>query len=410
MTEVGSVFQQGPVVLVSFDDDYATRFIAELEQACPTIHVSPLQRTLVGSIQSLRPSILVFDLQAIKTEDRTIFEVMSSVHAEFTQCRIIALGRQNNSSQVISAMKAGACDFLDRDASSEEIRDAIALQLINVRAEQTDRAGKVIALISGRENEGENEIAVNLAASVAQKHAQGEVLLLDLTLEDSLLEIEFNVEVSYSVRDALDELLKLDKPVLMEVLAKHETGLRLLPLTTHRGRDGEISPQELATLLGALRNFFSIIMIKGGCLRDKYCQQYLIPLCDRVLVICPQTIGAMRAAREMVPENNANSEIRMKFGLVVSKHETDIELSAHEVGKRFNIPLIGMIPAAWTLLANSHNLGVPLVISAPSSRYARAIRKLTDDLLRGLYDGEASSTTARPGLAGWFGAIIRRAS
>lgn len=410
MTDISSVFQQGPVILVSFDDDYASRFVSELEPACPTIHVSPLQRTLIGSIKSLRPSILVFDLQAIKTEDRTIFEIMSSIHAEFPLCRIMALGRQNNSSQVISAMKSGACDFLDRDASLQEKRDAIALQLLNVRAEQSDRAGKVIAIISGRENEGENEIAANLAASVAQKHAKGEVLLLDLTLEDSLLEIEFNVEVTYSVRDALDELLKLDKPVLMEVLAKHETGLCLLPLTTHKGRDGEISPQELATLISALRNFFSIIMIKGGCLRDKYCQQYLIPLCDRVLVICPQIIGAMRAAREIVPDNKANSEQRMKFGLVVSKHEQDIELSAHEVGKRFNIPLVGTVPAAWALLANSHNLGVPLVISSPSCRYSRAIKKLTDDLLKGLTASEVLPTTSRAGFADWIGAILHKAS
>ena len=409
MTEVCTVFQQGPVILVSFDDEYAAHFISELEQACPTVHVSPLQRTLKGSIESFQPSIMVFDLQALKTEDRTIFEIMSSMHDEFPQVRIIALGRQTVPSQVISAMKAGACDFLDREASPQEIRDAIALQLRNVRTLQADRAGRVIALISGRENEGENEIAANLAASIAKKYPKGEVLLLDLTLEDSLLEIEFNVEVTYSVRDAIDELLRLDKPVLMEVLAKHDSGLCLLPLTTRNGRDGEISPQELATLLGALRNFFSFIIINGGCLRDKYCQQYLIPLCDRVLLVCPQTIGAIRAAREIVPDKAANSDQRTKFGLIVSKYEPDVELSPQQIAARFDLPLAGTVPAAWVLLANSHNLGVPLVLSSPANRYARAIRKLADELVTGLCPHEAPSVGMAGGLADWIGALLRKA-
>jgi pilus assembly protein CpaE len=407
MTEAGPVLRQSPVVLVSFDDSYAARFTSDLEQACPTVHVSPLQKTLVGSIQSLRPSILAFDLQNLKTEDRSIFEIMSSIHAEFPQCRIIALGRHNASSQILSAMKAGACDFLDRDASPQEIRDAIALQLQTARMVEADRAGKVIALISGRENEGENDIAANLAASIAQRHEPGEVLFLDLTLEESLLEIDFNVEVTYSVRDAIDELLKLDKPVLMEVLAKHKTGLCLLPLTTHKGRDGEVSPQELATLLSALRNFFSIIVIKGSCLRDKYCQQYLVPLCDRVLIVCPQIIGAMRAARELVPAGE-NPELRTKFELVVSKYDPSIELTPQEVGRRFNISLAGTVPAAWDLLANSHNLGVPLVISAPSSRYARAIKKLAGDLLNRLNANESPARITRPRLTDWFGALLHK--
>ena len=172
----------------------------------------------------MQPSIIIFDLQTIKTEDHTIFEIMASMNEAFPHARKIGLGHQNMPSQIISAMKAGACDFLDRDATPQEIRDTMAWQLSQVRNVHGQRAGQVVALVSGRENEGENEIASNLAAYLASGRTKGDVLLLDLTLEESQLEIEFNVEVTYSVRDAIDELLRLDKDALMEVLAKHSSG------------------------------------------------------------------------------------------------------------------------------------------------------------------------------------------
>ena len=405
-----NVSQQHPVVIVSFDDDYAARFAREVENLCPTVHVSPLLRTLEASIESLQPSIIAFDLQTVKTEEHTIFDIMASINDAFPRARKIALGRQNMTSQVISAMKAGACDFLDREASAQEIRGSIGWQLTQVRNGPGGRTGRVIAVMSGRENEGENELAANLAACIAATKSSGDVLLLDLTLEESQLEIEFNVEVTYSVRDALEELLRLDKPVLMEVLAKHTGGLCLLPLTTRNSKDGEISPQQLATLLSALRNFFPIIVIKAGCLRDKYCQQYLLPLCDRVLLVCPQTIGSIRAAREIVPARTENEEQHAKFGLVVSRYDSDIELRPAQIAGRIAIPLIGTVPTAWLQIANSHNLGTPLVLSSPNCRYARAIRGLAKEMSSELIVDEApAKTTAIHPVFGWWRNLMREA-
>ncbi len=404
------VSQQHPVVIVSFEDEYAARFIRDLEGICPTVHVSPLLRTLQASIESLQPSIIVFDLQTIKTENHTIFEIMSSMNEAFPYVRKIALGHINMPTQVIAAMKAGACDFLDREASAQELRDTISDQLTQIRVAPGERAGHVIAIVSARENEGETELVPNLAAYIATATGKGEVLLLDLTLEESQLEIQFNVEITYSVRDALDELLRLDKAMLMEVVAKHACGVCLLPLTTRKSKDGDVSAQQLATLLSALRNFFSIIVINGGCMRDKHTKQYLMPLCDRLFVVCPQTIGSVRAACGIVSAETSGKEEGAKFRLIVTKYEADIELGSGQIAFRMGIPLAGNIPPAWVQLANSHNLGIPLVVVAPSSRYSRAIHALGDQILIDLLPHGASKSSLNARVSGWWGNLRRAAA
>jgi pilus assembly protein CpaE len=410
MTQRASI-QQHPIVIVSFDDEYAARFTRDLPNTFPAIHVSPLLRSLRASMESLQPSIAVFDLQTIKTEDHSIFEIMASLNEAFPHVRKIALGNQNVSTQVIAAMKAGACDFLDRGASAQEVHEAIVRLMGQARIARDDHAGRVLALVSARENEGTNEIAANLAAHIASSRPVGDVLLLDLTLEDSQLEIAFNVEITYSVRDAVDELLRLDKPALMEVLAKHSSGLCLLPLTTRSHHDDEISPQELTTLLTALRNLFSIVVVSGDCLRDRHCRPYLLPLCDKLMFVCSQMIGSIRLVRDILADYDDSSEDRKKLGLVVSKHDPDIELTAAQIAARVGIPLTATIPTAWVALANSHNRGVPLVLSAPATRYGRAIRAIAEQLL-----SEADSTESAAAGAGatplfqWLGGLMRTAT
>jgi len=370
-----------PLIFVSFDDAYAARFMRELEGIYPAIHMSPLMRTLQSSMESLQPPIAIFDLQTIKTEEHSIFEIMEKIHIQFPTIRKIALGYQTVPAQVISAMKAGACDFLDREASPQEIKDAVVRQLQQARSTQGQRQGHVIALVSGRENDGENQIAVNLGAHLARAKESGEVLLLDLNLDSSGMEIDLDLEVTYSVRDAIKELLRLDKANLMEVLPQHESGLFLLSLPTAKEHDDEVSPQELATLLSTLRSFFSIIIISAGCLRSKYCQPFLMPLCDQILLVVSQLIGTVKIAREIFHDDILRDNRATSFGLVITRYDADITLTPDQISARLGLPLLGVIPRAWAALANGHNSGVPPVLSAPRSPYSRAIYALGTKLL-----------------------------
>ena len=396
------------IMFVSFDDGYAAALVRGLEGLCPAVHAVPLLRTLKMSIDSLQPAVIIFDLQTIKTEEHSIFDVMASVTDAFPNIRKIAVGHQALPSQVVSAMKAGANDFVDRQASPDEIREAVIRQLRQIRLAPSERPGCVLALVSARENEGVSDMAANLAAHIATSGMSGDVLLLDLNLEPSLLEVEFDVEITYSVRDALDELLRLDKSALHDVVVRHSSGLYLLPLTT-KNRDGEeISPQDLATLIGMLRNYFSVMVIKAGCLRDRYCQSYLVPLFDKIVVVCPQLIGSVRDARALIADELREGEHESKFALAVSQHDANILLTPEQIGARIGFPLIATVPCARVALTNSHNEGVPLVLTSSGGRYVRAIQNLASQLLADQAHPDGSQALTPTGrVFEWMGKVRR---
>lgn len=390
MTKLRASGPSRSAVVVSFDDDYAARFVAELEPVCPIVHVSPLMRTVQATVESLRPSVVVFDIQTIKTEAQSILEIMEAIGLAHPGIRKVALGYEDDPAQLMAAMKAGACDFLDRSASPQVVRETIITQMHHSDYAHGARKGSVIALVGGRDGEGTAEIAANLAAHISEASETGEVLLLDLNLDNSHYEIDFDVEITYSVRDAVDELLRLDEALLTDLLPQHRCGLYILPLATKNRQDEAISPQELATLLSVLRAFFSIIVVNAGCLRHKSCQPYLVPLCDQLIIVCSQRIGSAKVASTLIQSEIVPPDAQMGLGLVVSHYDPEVSLTPEQICRRLGLRLVGKIPYAHAALSNCHNVGTPLVMHARHSRYARAIRKLAEELVPELPRSEGS--------------------
>jgi pilus assembly protein CpaE len=217
--------------------------------------------------------------------------------------------------------------------------------------------------------------------------------LLDLNLDGSAMEIDLDLEVTYSVRDAIKELFRLERSVLMDVLPKHKCGLSLLALVSGAGETDEVSPQELATLLSTLRSIFPVIVVNAGCLRASYSHPYLVPLCDHVLIVTSQLMRSVKASRDLFENDLIYEKSETKFSLVISRYDAEIALSPEQIGARLALPILGIIPRAWVLLANGHNAGIPPAISAPRSPYARAIHALADKLMSGT-DSDAAEVKA----------------
>jgi pilus assembly protein CpaE len=370
-----------PALIVSFDDKLAVRFSSAVESACTLMHVSPAKRSLESAVKSLNPAVAIFDLHSVKTSDTNIFDLMEEMSELAPDVRKIAIGYQSVTAQVIAAMKAGACDFVDRESNAQEIMDAVLPHLRQSRPRNRPADGaNLIGVVAARQNEGEAAIVSNLAIAIAAAQPNKRVLLVDLGLEASELEISFDVEITYTVRDAVDDVSQQDEPMLDRVLARHKSGVYLLPLATQQHSEDEISSQDLAVVVGTLRRCFDTIVVNAGCLRQKSCQPLLLPLFDRVLIVVSQEIGSVRAARECFAAAGAEPD-SSRFELIVADFDDEIDLSPSLLAKHAGFEVMATLPASHTLLANSHNAGNPLSYSQPRCRYARAITELASRLI-----------------------------
>jgi DNA-binding NarL/FixJ family response regulator len=76
----------------------------------------------LGMYRALRPDVMLLDLRLPGTSG---FEVLTRVRREFADARVVVLSNYQGSEDVYRAVRSGAAGYLTKDASGQELIDAI---------------------------------------------------------------------------------------------------------------------------------------------------------------------------------------------------------------------------------------------------------------------------------------------
>jgi DNA-binding NarL/FixJ family response regulator len=76
----------------------------------------------VAMYRALRPDVMLLDLRLPGTNG---FEVLTRVRREFADARVVVLSNYQGSEDVYRAVRSGAAGYLTKDASGQELIDAI---------------------------------------------------------------------------------------------------------------------------------------------------------------------------------------------------------------------------------------------------------------------------------------------
>ena len=142
-------------------------------------------------------------------------------------------------------------------------------------------------------------------------------------------------------------------------------------------------------MLEALRGSFDYVVVDGGSAMDERAQ-VLQARADRVAVIVSPEIPAVRATR-MLLEQLSEYEAPSERQVLVLNHIFAAGLVKREDLRRsLQAPIDIEIPYDALVYLKAVNEGIPLMIGAPNSNPAAAIRRLTEALIG---DDPAESST-----------------
>jgi pilus assembly protein CpaE len=372
------------IVFATRDATIAERVSHAIERTASTVRVDPESTALQDALRRMEPDLLVLDADVATGTGAAFPGCARAVQELRPGLRYVALGDESNATTVLMAVRAGSADFIGRESAEEEI----AAQLVAVlrqadRRTRTD-AGRLSVVVSGRPNEGESLFAINLAVLLAQRH-RDDVVLIDCALPASETDVALDLELSYILRDAVQDVARMDRTLLTSTLARHKaSGLYVLPLSLAIENVRDVQANNLVALIGILRGLFGEVVLNIGGFRHSSLLRQFCEGATATFVYVTQSFSSVRACHGVLEQGELGRHDRAQMVLVVGDYDSAIQLTDRQIADTLEMPRTLRMPAARADLLNGLNNGQTMPELAPRSPYiaglARAIEMRAIDM------------------------------
>src|ERR1700683_3352836 len=369
------------VVIVAVDNEQRTVLqvlvdgtsVARTIHTCASFPVAAADPVMRG-VQSANPEVLLVDIPG--DNPATAMRAIELIHQELPECAVFAIGNLNQPQVIVSAMRAGAREFIERPTTTTDLLEAfVRLTTAQRRVSKEGPRGKVFSVVNAKGGSGATTVAVNLALALQAAH--GYTALVDLApLGQAALHL--NVKPSFNVADAIRNLHRMDSSLLESFMTRHSGGLQLLA-GTNMPAVGEHSTAEFVRLFDMLVTHFRYVVVDASARFDAV-SRLIASLSETVLLVaCSDVASLWSAARvqQYLGESGSRDRVRLvlnRFRKVPGFSESDAETA---VGAK----LLWRIPNQYFAVSGAIDRGTP-VMDQRSSEIARCFTGLAQELTR----------------------------
>ncbi len=285
-----------------------------------------------------------------------------------------------NTAVMRMAMQVGARDYFSLPVPEYELRSSLKRIAEGAQAEAGIRCAPLTAVINAKGGSGASNIAATLAHSLAYKLEQ-RVALLDLDFQFGHLSSLFDLPADGGLIDAIVRSDSMDAVALEGHMLKHKSGLHILGDTSQQLIvPGDIDEGQLKKMIGVVRTGYDFVVADLPRQIDPVAG-VVLESADTILLVVQQSIAHIQDARQMIRYLTTYLGIapqRMK--VVVNRWEKRLDLDVTDVRKSLEIEDVVCIPNDFAKVAESANLGTPLLEFAPSSPVSRSVVSLAERL------------------------------
>ncbi len=339
-------------------------------------------------VEQTTPEVAIIDLDS---DDQKALALIENMTRKFPGCSIIAVSSRSEGQLILSAMRAGAREFLNSPIQIDELvaaLDRVSTSLVGDG--KTSKSGTVISVAGASGGVGTTSIAVNLACALA-KNPDNNVVLVDLDLSLGDADVFLDMIPDYTLLDVAQNISRLDLALLRKSLTKHESGVYLLPRPVQLEDVETISSEDFKKVIGLLKASFSHLVID---LSKTYSRLDITSLqsSDHILLLTQLDLPCLRNVVRLLTSLEVYEGLAEKVRIVVNRTGLDrLQISASKAEETIDREIFWRIPNDYSSVSESRNNGVPLLQQSPKAVITNSICDLAAKLTGPL---DASSEAA----------------
>ena len=285
-----------------------------------------------------------------------------------------------------SALRAGARDTVSvQDASALGQSVARVGDLLTgsstrtpVAAERRGAPGRLIAVFSTKGGVGKSTVAINVAVAMARR-SQERVALVDGDLQFGDVAVMLGIPPQHTVLDAAATAQVADVELVRALLARHDSGLLVLPAPSEPVLGAGMPPEEMVNLCTALQALCGHVVVDLPTQFDEYVLA-VVDAADEVLLVGSMDIPSVKNLKIGMQALDLAAIAGSKLHLVLNRANTQVKLDVREIeqvlGMRAEYPIPSDISVPMSV-----NAGVPVVDYETRGAATRALEHIATSLL-----------------------------
>ena len=330
--------------------------------------------SVIRKTQGFAPHVILVDIA--DHEVSSALRAIEILHQELPDAAVFAVGGMSQSQLIVSAMRAGAREYIERPTTTTDLLEAFVRQTSTRRkpGRETSR-GKILTVVNAKGGSGATTVAVNLA--LALQSIQHSIALVDLAPLGHCA-LHLNLKPAFTVSDALTNLHRLDSSLLDSFMARHAGGLQVLA-GANAPAPIEPSASDFARLFDTMAGLFRYIVVDVSSRLDS-ATRLVSNLSERVLLVGHADVASLWSAARVAQYLGEHGS-RDRFAMVLNRYRKVSGFNEAETEAAIGAPVLWRIPNQYFAVSTAIDRGTP-VIQQGNTEIARSITGLAEYLTK----------------------------
>jgi pilus assembly protein CpaE len=296
---------------------------------------------------------------------------------------------------LLEAMRSGVQDFIPKPINVDALKEILARFAGELDVKNQRSQNRLIAMMGSKGGVGTTTVTVNLAVQLST-FARKRVAILDFARPLGNVHLLLDLHPRFGIRDAIDNLDRLDSHFFGGLLTQHKTKLEVLCGATQPEEWQAIPVSVLERVVNVAQNDFDVVLLDMG---SQFSSEWspILRTARMVMVVAEANVPALWTLdRRLLALSGFGIEADRARVIINRWHKADEDV-LKSIEKSIKRPVFACIPNDFRKANEAVNLGTPILENHNnllSNRYREIAAQLT-----GM---DFSASSKKSGLSGLF--------
>ena len=388
--------------VISYDEEFK-RQVARLIRACGV----PVGIVEGRSAEGIGPDLVVVDIRSDASSGMAAIERLRASSASLS---IFAVAAAAEPDLILQAMRAGANEFFPWNAAegSQQARATEesfhgAVRKTAARREAASAGAKppcvTHAFLGAKGGAGTTTVAVNCGVELARLTKRA-TLVVDLKSCLGEVALFLGVRPRFTVLDAIENLHRLDKNFLAELVAKHKSGLDILAGSEQFDRPNAQDAGAVEELLRVVAKAYDYVVIDAGNVINSTSTAALYAA-DTIFLVTNPDVPSIRNAQRLVDRVRQLGAGSERVKVLLNRVSENHLIAPKQIETALGYGIHHAFTSDYRTVSTALNSGVPLALTN-STQIASEFDSFTRQLVGMAEEAKVEPERKRASFLGMF--------